>query len=143
MELAGCLCHMCWQLKMVCGPYNKKQYTWISSAICWWYGIPCYHDIKQITLWIPASQGHTQNFLLEMGRGLMLRLYKIYVWIIENNIITVYISIPILFANKFIYIPKLLYIIIFPHPYRAASWHYQSCIYSPTDAPVSCLKKQY
>jgi len=28
----------------------------------------------------------------------------------------------------------------FPHSYRA-SWYYQSFIYSPTDAPVSCLKK--
>ena len=28
----------------------------------------------------------------------------------------------------------------FPHKYRAASWYYQSFIYSPTDVPVSCLK---
>ena len=27
-----------------------------------------------------------------------------------------------------------------PHSYRAASWYYQSFIYSPTDALVSCLK---
>jgi hypothetical protein len=27
------------------------------------------------------------------------------------------------------------------HSYRAASWYYQHFIYSPTDAPVSCLKK--
>jgi len=31
---------------------------------------------------------------------------------------------------------------LYPHSYRAAAtWYYQSSIYSPTDAPVSCLKK--
>ena len=30
----------------------------------------------------------------------------------------------------------------FSHSYRQ-SWYYQCFIYSPTDAPVSCLKKQY
>jgi hypothetical protein len=29
--------------------------------------------------------------------------------------------------------------LFFPHSYRA-SWYYQTFIYSPTDAPVSCLK---
>jgi len=31
--------------------------------------------------------------------------------------------------------------LFFSHSYRA-SWYYQSFIYSPTDAPVSCLKEQ-
>jgi len=34
------------------------------------------------------------------------------------------------------------WIFFFSHSYRA-SWYYRSFIYSPTDALVSCLKKQY
>jgi hypothetical protein len=29
---------------------------------------------------------------------------------------------------------------VFSHLYRAASWSYHSVMYTPTDAPVSCLK---
>ena len=36
----------------------------------------------------------------------------------------------------------VLKLLFFPHSYHA-SWYYQSFIYSPTDVPVSCLKKQY
>ena len=32
--------------------------------------------------------------------------------------------------------------IVFSHSYRA-SWYHQSFVYSPTDSPVSCLKKKY
>ena len=74
--------------------------------MCLCYGIPCY-DKKQIVLWIPASQGPTQNFSLETGTGLMLRLDKIYVWVTENNIVYVYKIIPTMFATKFTYIQKI------------------------------------
>ena len=41
-------------------------------------------------------------------------------------------------SSYFVTVNKIL--IYFPHSYRP-SWYYQNIIYSPTDAPVSYLKK--
>jgi len=67
--------------------------------------------------------------------GCLKNYTKIYINIYIKTAVFIYV-----YVYTHTYIHKYIYIYVhFSHSYRA-SWYYQSFIYSPTDALVSCLK---